>query len=259
MGDFVIQGGSVVFGASVPTTLFISIPASLLLVGVDLSGAGSGKTLIGASAPGGNTSMLNCKLGASVTVAATPTTLNQETYLIISDSANTNYRSEKYSYTGTQTTETTIVRTGGASDGTTPISWKVVPTANSKWTLPFECIPITIWNNTITPSTFTVTVFGTSSGGSVPDNATVWIDVEGLGTASFPLGTITTTTKADNLATAGSGTADGSSTWGGGVTPFKIVTSAITMQSKGYLNITVKVVTSAGTPTIYIDPLVVLT
>ncbi len=124
--------------------------------------------------------------------------------------------------------------------------------------LPYESIPITIWNNTITPTTFTVTVFGVSTAASVPDNATVWIEVEGLGTASFPLGTITTTTKADNLATAGAGTAD-TSVWGGGTTPFKIVTAPITMQSKGYLNITVKVVTSAGTPTIYIDPLVVLT
>ncbi len=103
-----------------------------------------------------------------------------------------------------------------------------------------------------------MTVFGVSTAGSVPDNATVWIEVEGLGTASFPLGTFTTTTKSDNLATAGAGTSD-SSTWGGGTTPFKMVTGAITMQSKGYLNITVTVVTSAGTPTIYIDPLAVLT
>ncbi len=178
--------------------------------------------------------------------------------MIRSDSGNTNYNQSKIYYLGTQTVETTIVRTGGATDGTTPISWKVTPTANSKWLLPFECIPITIWNSTITPTTFTVTLFGVSTGGSVPDNATVWMDIEGLGTASFPLGTITTTTKASNLAAAGSNSSD-SSTWGGGTTPFKIVSSAITMQKVGYLNIYVKVVTSSGTPTIYIDPLVVLT
>jgi len=51
-----------------------------------------------------------------------------------------NYRVEKYVYEGTQTTETVVIRTGGASDGITGISWKIVTTANSKWTLPFNAI-----------------------------------------------------------------------------------------------------------------------
>ncbi len=255
-GTFKMIGGSFVVGANVPTTLITLGARENVFEGVDLSGFGSGKTLVGATAAG-RTIFRDCKLGASVTVAATPTQLTNETYVVRSDSGNTNYNQQKYHFLGTQTVETTIVRTGGATDGTTPISWKIVPTANSKWTQPFECIPITIWNNTITPTTFTVTMFGITTLGAVPNNDVVWFDVEGLGTSGFPLGTITTTTKADNLASGMANSSD-SSTWGGGTTAFKMVTSSITLQSKGYLNIYPKVVASGGA-TIYLDPLVVLT
>ncbi len=248
-------------GATLPTTLFApQRSGNYVLQGIDLSALTGTIFGPGGTANGTFTAIVqDCKLNASTTLATVPNAwAGSRIFNVRSDSGNTNYNHGVVSYAGTQTIETTIVRTGGATDGTTPISWKIVPTTNSKWIQPFESIPITIFNSIVTPTTFTVTLFGVSTGGSVPDNATVWMDIEGLGTASFPLGTITTTTKASNLAAAGANSSD-SSTWGGGTTPFKIVSSAITMQKAGYLNIYVKVVTSAGTPTIYIDPLVVLT
>ncbi len=252
---------SAIGGATFSTTLFGSSSptgGTASLIGVDLSALGSGKTLVGAIGCPQIYTLQDCQFGSSVTVAATPTNIGgATTYVIRSDSGNTNYNHQKYHYTGTQTVETTIVRTGGATDGTTPISWKIVTSANSKWVLPFEAIPITIWNNTVSASTFTVTMFGIWGGGAVPNNDDIWFDVEGLGTASFPLGTITTTSKADNLAAGSPLTTDGTSVWGGSTTAFKIVSGAITMQSKGYLNIYVRAAKASNT--FYIDPLVVLT
>ena len=80
------------------------------------------------------------------------------------------------------TEETTIVRTGGASDGTTPISWKIVTTANCNYSMPFECPPIAIWNDT-TGSAVTATVEGIWGGGAVPNDDEVWLEVEYLGDA----------------------------------------------------------------------------
>ncbi len=249
-----IIGGSVVLGATTPTTLFGNRPTYLLLQAVDFSALPIGKTLIGDTGSSGVTIIQDCKLATGVTVAATPTVTNERTYLIRSDSGNTNYRQEAYSYGGAQTVETTIVRTGGASDGTTPISWKFVTTANSHFIQPFEAIPFQIKNTTLTPTTQTITVFGVTAAGGVPNNDDVWFDVEYLGTSGFPLGVIATTTKASNLATGTALSAD-TSVWGGGVTPFKI-SMAITVQSGGYMFGYVKVAKAAST--YYIDPLPVL-
>jgi hypothetical protein len=249
---------SAILGATIPTSLItMGAPVTHTLIGVDLSAAGSGVTLVPATLQGGKVIFQDCKFGASVTVAATPTSLGcAETYVVRSDSSATNYRQEKYQYTGTQTAETTIVRTGGASDGTTPISWKIVSTANSKWTFPFEAIPITIWND-VTATNRTVTIYGIWGGGAVPNNDDIWIDVDYLGSSATPLGTIATLTKANNLAANAALTTD-ASTWGGSTTPFKMVLTLSSPQPglKGYFNIYVK--GAKPSTTFYIDPLAVL-
>ena len=170
----------------------------------------------------------DCKLGSSVTVAATPAGPGRtETSLIRCDSGDTNYRTEKYSYMGVLTTETTIVRTGGASDGTTPIAWKVVTTANSERIYPFEAFPISIWNET-TGSSVTVTV--ECRGASIPNLDEMWMDVEYLGTSGFPLGNFATSGHADLLAT-GTANTSSSESWGGSTSSFKL-SKAITPQEK---------------------------
>jgi hypothetical protein len=167
---------------------------------------------------------------------------------------DTNYRTEKYNYAGTLTTETTIVRTGGASDGTTPIAWKIVTTANSKWEFPFECPPISIWNETV-GSAVTVTVQGIWGGGAVPNTDDIWIDCEYLGTSGFPIASKATSSKADGLA-AGTGIPAGSGTWGGSTTKFAMAVT-ITPQEKGPITIYVRAATSSTT--FYIDPKPVVT
>jgi hypothetical protein len=255
--DCNISGGIINVGANVPTILFTSLPSILNIDGLDLSAFGSGKTLFGASAISCTAIMKNCKLGGSVTKSATPTTTNQKNVIIVSDSAATNYLHELYTYWGKQTVETTIVRTGGASDGTTPIAWKVDTTANSRWTTPFESMPIAIWNDT-TASNVTVTVYGIWGGGAVPNNDDIWLEVSYMGSSATPLATINTAnTKADALATNAAQSSDASS-WGGSTTAFKMSVTLSSPQPgmKGYIYVTVKAAKVSST--FYIDPKVVL-
>lgn len=246
---------SAIAGAVFPTTLLTSASSvsgsALILEGVDLSALGSGKTIVGAATEQVIYYLNDCKLGSSVTIAATPNTPGgAKTYVTRCDSAGTNYAEAAYLYEGTLTQETTIVRTGGASDGTTPLSWKIVTTANSKWPLPFECFPISIWNDVITPTARTVTVYGIWGGGAVPNTDDIWIDVEYLGASGSPLASLATSTKANNLAT-GSPLSSDSSTWGGSTTKFKM-TAIFTAQLAGYIRVYVKA--AAASSTFYIDP-----
>ena len=246
---------------TIPTSLFVPGVArgcSVECIGVDFSAAGSGKTLVdGVTSPtqGASFKFVDCKLNASVTKSATPTSSGQpEIEFIRSGSAGVNYTVASIRATATLTEETTIVRTGGASDGTTPIAWKVVSTANCGYSLPFECPPIAIWNDT-TGASVTATVEGIWGGGAVPNDDEIWLDVEYLGDASSPQGLFVNDGKADLLATA-AGQASSSATWGGSTTKFKLNVS-FTPQQKGWVYARVKCAKASST--FYIDPLVTLT
>lgn len=249
---------SAIAGATLPTTLLTPQSGNSgdkIISGVDLSALGSGKTLIGSGSHAAAFHLIDCKLGASVTVAATPTVMGAIVNLISSDSTATIYRQESYQYTGTLTQETTIIRTGGATDGTTPLAWKAVTTANSEWTLPFECFPISIWNSVISPTARTLTIYGIWGGGAVPNNDDIWIDVEYLGNASYPIRSVATSAKANSLASSSALSSD-SSTWGGSTTKFKMAVT-FTAQLAGYVRVYVKA--AAASSTFYIDPKPVLT
>jgi hypothetical protein len=229
-------------------------PAFYYLRGVDLSKLTPGtSTIVGAIInPNQIFNFVNCKLGASVVVAAAPSRQGTTINVINCDSGDTNYRTERYMYAGTMTTETTTVRTGGASDGTTTIAWKIVPTANNERDFPFECFPISIWNET-TGSAVTLTIEGTWGGASVPTTADIWMDVEYLGTSGNPLGDVVSGGPADILA-AGTNHTASTETWGaGGTTRFKM-SATMTPQEKGPITVYIKY--AGATNTVWIDPLI---
>jgi hypothetical protein len=208
----------------VPTTLFIQALSGsgiVILRGVDLSAAGSGKTLVsGGTSTSLQYTFLDCKLGASVTPFAVGSGAGPWLDIIRSDSSGTNYQQQRYWYQGTLIPETTIIRTSGASDGTTGLSWNITTTANSQWTFPFESFPAVIWNTAVAANR-TITLHGIWKGAAVPNNDNIWIEVEYLGTASFPLGVFANSTKANNLATGSALTADSTSAWGAGAAAYQ--------------------------------------
>ena len=174
-----------------------------------------------------------------------------EATVIRSDSGDTNYRIEKYAFTGTQTTETTIVRDGGASDYTTPISWKVISTATCKPEVPFECLPISIWNETV-GSPITVEVYAIKASG-LPTNADIWIDVQYLGTSGSPIASKATSGKVDGLATPTTYSSD-DSIWGGSLTSPGVFGMEVTITPEEKGPITVYPRVGVASTTFYIDP-----
>lgn len=249
---------SALAGAVFPTTLFSSASAQAAIIeleGVDLSALGSGATIVGAIGVPQRYYLKDCKLGASVTVAAAQADPGSaEVYVTNADSSGTNYRHEKYSYAAMQTIETTIVRTGGASIKGTSIAWKVVTTASVSWIFPFRCLPIVIPDNSIIGTPITVTIQGIWGGGAVPLNDEIWMEAECFGDASSPQGSFTTSGKADILA-AGANLTAGVGTWGGSTTKFQM-SGSISPQLKGPIYLYVKVAKASST--FYLDPLPVV-
>jgi hypothetical protein len=101
---------------------------------------------------------VDCKLGSSVTIGQAGIPESGIIDVVNCDSGAVNYRNERWTYAGGKTTETTIVRTGGASDGTTTVAGKIVTSANVSWAMPFSDNQIAIWNETT--SAITVTLYG---------------------------------------------------------------------------------------------------
>jgi hypothetical protein len=259
MGQFTWRNtpSAVDTGGTVPTGLInianAGSSAKVFCEGVDLSALGSGKSLIGSVSNPQFIVFKDCKLGASVTIHSNTTPM-KDYILIRCDSGDTNYRTERHTNFGALTTDTAVVMTGGASDGTTPISYLITTNANAKFENHFESLPLSIWNET-TGTPITVTIEGTWAGGAVPNNDDIWIDVEYLGTSGFPLAGKATCTKSVGYAT-GSALTAGSGTWSGGTTPFKM-SATFTPEEKGPITVYVKA--GKASSAFYFDPKPIIT
>ena len=115
--------------------------------------------------------------------------------------SNNIYDVEIHRREGTILSETTIVKTGGASDGTTPISLKFITTTEA---FPYhrglsnaESIPIMFFAPTTGSQAFTVDIL---TDGVTLTDAEAWLDVIAPTSASAPL-RVQSTTLPDRLAT----------------------------------------------------------
>ena len=136
--------------------------------------------------------MENCRLGSGVTVATgtVPDPASISLRMHNCDSGATNTRFFTQNYVGTTQQETTVVRNGGASDGTTPVSWNLSANANAYFGMPLASEPIAIWNGATGASlTATIEIAGT---GALNTND-IWVEFEYPGSASFPQGSVATT------------------------------------------------------------------
>lgn len=251
-GTFHWNGGSVLAAGSAPTVLIHGNNINAFrLRGVDLSHLGVGKTLVSAPASADCKHFFeDCKTHASVTKATSPTRPVAEAIFTRCGATGINYDFAKYSYEGTETDETTIVRTGGATNGTTPIAKKIVTTANPEFFQPFIAMPIAVWNDTV--GSITIDILGIWGGGAVPDNDDIWFELQYLDDANSGLATIEENAKADILATAAAHSTD-ASVWGGSTTAFKM-TKTITPAQAGIIWVTIKA--AIPSTTFYIDPMV---
>lgn len=239
---------SAILAGSIPSSLFRNgnaQAAHIVVEGVDLSAVTS--TLVESNNNAQRFFFKNCKLNAAVAISAAQAG-DTEVYIVGSD-PSTPLRQEKHSYRGALTTETTIVRTGGASDGETPYAWKIVTTANAQFVAPFVSLPIAVWNAT-EGEEITATLYGIWGDGAAPDDNEIWMEVGYLGDASSPLDSFVSSAAASPLAAASALASDGS-TWGGSTTKFKMSVS-FTPEKAGLVYAVVKV--AAASATFYVDP-----
>jgi hypothetical protein len=194
--------------------------------GCDFSGItfNSGSGLVGGSVPYGYTLFKDCLFpsslpaiyrggDAAINYPAATIDINR------CDIGGTAIRNERHTPVGTEVTSTGVVRTGGASDGATPISHQLttfVNTGNSAYSIDnrvniFNAMPLTIWNS-VTGSNRNIILRGIANDSRVPNNDEVWFDVEYLGSSSSPKGSYARGSKANVLA-AGSALTVDTSAW----------------------------------------------
>ncbi len=249
-------GGSIDAAGTAPTNLFKSVGLSLnifTMTGVDLSALGS-NTIIGATANSDIYTFTNCKFGASY-VLYTPATAYEGpwVYSTVGSASGINYDSRAISNYGTLTTETSVTRTGGASDGVTPFSWKIVtPATVPTYTHPFAAITRAVWNDVVgTPVTMTIEI---ENDGTTLKDSDIWVDIDYLGASSSPLSS-RATSKAATILTAGNNLTTSTVTWGGtggqGAPTKQKITKAFTPQMKGYVYYTINV--AKASQTLYVD------
>lgn len=272
-GRVQIDGGSIVSGSSTNTGgLFTTVNsdrahAELLISGFDFSNAGATFGLFAVQSGVASARFIarNCKLPTSWSGTFLSGTIlpGQRFEMHNCDSADTNYRLLVKDYGGDITSETTIVRSSGASDGTTSLAWKMVTSANAKYPATgLQSPEIVQWSDTTGAKTVTVEIVHDSQGagsGSKFQDDEIWLEVMSLNTSGFPLGTWTSDAKADVLATAAN-QADSSVTWTttGLTTPVKQALSvSITTAEKGYIH--ARVVMAKASKTCYVDPVMTVT
>ena len=170
-------------------------------------------------------------------------------------SANKTYDFLESCYEGTIEDETTIVRDGGASDGTTPQSWKMVSSANTVDNInPLISPPIQSWTESTTSKTFTVECIVDSAANLQNDE--VWMEFEYPINNTDGLGGF----ARDKCAMLGAPADKSTSavTWngtGGMANPNKFKCAVtVTPGKKG--PITARICLAKASTTIYVDPLV---
>lgn len=254
-----IDTPSAIAGATIPDILFTcypTVPAQVLVSGVDLSAMGSGKSLVN-FASGGQPiyRFANCKLGASVGIVtgANGGAGGPIVMLDNCDSADTNYRMEHHKYSGSIKSETSKIRSGGASDGTTPISWNMTSSAGASFFCPLESPNITTWNETTSQITITVEIALDSAATALNDDE-IWLEVEYLGTSGVPLSLKASDRKAD-VFTAAAAQTTSTVTWSNMTTPTKQkLAVTFTPAEKGA--IVARVMLAKASATAYVDPLI---
>jgi hypothetical protein len=213
---------------SLPTNLFqqSSTPNSYTVEarirGVDLSALTTGKSLVLGTIPTPQTfNFSNCRLGAGV--AAFSGTIPSGSGVVVDlqncdDSASgKNYRTERYSYGGSQVLDAAVRRTGGATNGATAYSFKIVCASAALWQAPFEALPIAVWEPTL-GSAVTLGFALLSDGAAALLNDEIWFDLEYLGAAGYPLSSLASSTKTNILSAGAVYAADSVSAWDAGVT-----------------------------------------
>lgn len=259
-GRLVVRGGGLhASGPAITLVLALVVgnhKASAHFDGVDLSSAATAADLVSQVSGGSHVIFRNCKLPASWSgnlVKAGDMQPGAVVEMHNCDSGNTNYRLWVECYGGTVKSETTLVRTGGASDGTTGLSWKLTSNANASLVVPVCTPEIHIWNET-TGSSKTVTLEILHDSAAALKDDEIWIEASYFDNTGNPKTTGISDFKTEFLATGADQTSS-SETWTttGMANPNKQkLAVTFTPQQKGYIR--ARVCMAKASYTAYVDP-----
>lgn len=264
-----ISGGSVVSGSVTPTNLIYpgqnGRGGTVEIEGFDFSNFASTFSLFQAAnlSWSGRHVVRNCKLPTSWSgslINGTITGIGTRVEMHNCDAGDTNYRFRVQDYTGQINSETTIYRTGGASDGTTPISWRMASNANTLFpAVPLESPELpAVWNTSV-GSSKTATVEIVHDGATALTDGEVWLEVQYLSASGFPLASFVSDRK--TLLAAGAAQATSAAAWTGdtGTGPNGSATwntlkmeCTFTPQEAGYIQ--ARVYLAKASTTVFVDP-----
>lgn len=276
-GDILVKGplyfnwlGGSLIGTS-PTTLFSNgggTPAAAQVVvrDVDLSLMGAAKILVNVTnvAGAGLVTFANNKVNASLGAVSSGTNSGPgatDINFIISDSTGAVTREEHYQYAGNIKQDTTVTRSGGATDGTTAKSWIFTTLAATSRLKPLVSPDIVQW---VAAGTKVCTVQIATNNVTMQD-IDIWLDIEYLGSASTPQGTFTRQTNGGalpNVIATGTNLATVATTWNSVPgTPVKqaVSSGSLVFNLSGYVLARVVVAKSSLSSTLWVDPLLTCT
>ncbi len=255
------NGGSVSWTGTQPTALFNQGSDFVVgsIRGVDLSAITS--ALVDMS---DNKIWLmtfsNCLLNSGVALT-TGAAARQFAEVLMSGSDDTTgnnlYRLEFVDFWGSTVHDDAIFRDDGASDGITPISWKMVSTANaSEFNEPTKSPPIYSWVDATGSTTFTVNLNWDSASDLQDDE--VWLEIEFL-EASADTDSGFANDRVANITSTPVDQANNSETWTGtsGFTNENTQEVAVTVTVNRVGPVIARVYLAKPSTTIYVDPLIV--
>lgn len=256
-GRFFMSG--VTFGGTLPATLIgLNGSAEIEIHASDLSNLTSSQTLFaGGSTQETHARLLNCKLSSGMHIVSMTNNLGDQLHVDVMncDSGATGYRNEWHTAVGDITTETTITRSGGATDGVQTVSHKWVSTSNATLLGPVDGPVLWAWNSA-TGSSLTATVEIQS--GATLNNDDIWLELEYLGSSSFPISTLSDTSIATPLTTHAAVTTS-VATWNSSVgSPiYQKLVVTFTPQLVGLVAGRVRL--AKASQTVYVDPKITIT
>jgi hypothetical protein len=242
---------------SVPTTLIKNTAAetvNFVIRDSDLSAITGTLYNAGSENGAGQILLANCKLASGVTmVSGNYGNAFSAVFRVHNcDSGSKNYRFYEGAYLGTIQQETTIVdNTNPASNGNETISWNIATTADTAFGQPYAAPEIATWN-AFTSSSHTATIQINSNISLT--NAQIWMELEYLGSASYPTGSIITS-RAAPLATP-TAYSSSSDSWGGSETYQQYMQVTFSPALAGVIK--ARVFVADPSITVYVNPLILV-
>lgn len=150
---------------------------------------------------------------------------------------------------GIVTTDDTVYNDAGASNGDDNFSLKAVTVANTSFINLLEMEPIYFYNDVVGSAQTAIVEI---AGGATLTNGDIWMEIEYLGNASYPLASNATNRKTSILSSASNHGSSGASWTGSGVGTKQTLETTFTAQLKGLIK--ARIFIAKPSATIYVDP-----